>query len=106
MRGNKPISSENSFSHLRFPTSLRGRDKDKGKISRESHFLFTCLNFTIHRASLAVDIINILRKYNLLNLANNAKFYLYGHRELSSEDNKKVLSCTIRYVKNSGRFTR
>ena len=71
-----------------------------------SHFLFTCLNFTIHRASLAVDIINILRKYNLLNLANNAKFYLYGHRELSSEDNKKVLSCTIRYVKNSGRFTR
>ena len=64
-----------------------------------SHFLFTCLNFTIHRASRAVDITNILGKYNLLNLANNAEFYLYGHRDLSSEDNKKVLSRTYQIHK-------
>ena len=71
-----------------------------------SHFLFTCLNFAIHRGNLAVDITNILRKYNLLNLANNAEFYLYGYRELSPEDNRKVLTSTIRYIKNTRRFTR
>ena len=48
-------------------------------IENTSHFLFECLHFAIHRARLAVDITNILRQNNLLNLANNVDFYLYGH---------------------------
>ena len=70
-----------------------------------NHFLFECLQFAIHRATLAVDITNILLRNNLIELANDAEFYLYGHSRLSLIDNKKVLSSTIQYIKNTRRFS-
>ena len=69
------------------------------------HYLFECFYFAIHRVELTVNINNILQNYNqALNLANEVDFYLYGHSELSFDDNKKVLSSTIKYLKSTGRF--
>ena len=78
---------------------------DQG-IEDNNHFLFECLLFTAHRATLAVDITNILRRNNLIELANDVQLYLYGHPRLSLNDNKQVLSSTISYLKNTDRFSR
>ena len=61
-------------------------------IENTSHFLFECLQFAIPRIDLAVDITNILRQYNLLNLANNVDFYLYGHSDLTLDENRQILT--------------
>ena len=53
------------------------------------HFLFECLLFAIHRAPLAVNITNILLRNNLIELADDVDFYLYGHPRLALIDNKK-----------------
>ena len=74
-------------------------------IEDNNHFLFECLQFANHRANLAVDITNILIRNNLIELANDAELYLYGHPLLSSADNKQVLSSTIQYIKNTQRFS-
>ena len=70
------------------------------------HFLFECLLYAIHRAPLAVNITNILLRNNLIELADDVDFYLYGHPRLALIDNKKVLSSTIRYLKVTQRFSR
>ena len=74
-------------------------------IEDTSHFLFACLQFAIHRVDLAVETTNILRQNNLLNLANNVDLYLYGHPNLTVNDNRQVLLSTIKYIKNSQRFS-
>lgn len=74
-------------------------------IEDNNHFLFECLLFANHRATLAVDITNILLRNNLIEHANDVDLYLYGHPRLTSPDNKHVLSSTIQYIKNTERFT-
>ena len=75
-------------------------------IEDTKHFFFECLDFAVHRMRLATDVTNILRTNNLLNLANNVELYLYGDSNLSLNDNKKVLSSTIKYLKSTQRFSR
>ena len=75
-------------------------------IEDTGHFLFSCRQFAIHRICLAVDVTNILRGQNLLNLANDVELYLYGNPNLSLENNKKVLLATIKYIKKTKRFSR
>ena len=54
---------------------------------------------------LAVETNNILQNYDTaLNLANDVDFHFYGLSELSPGDNKKNLSSTIKYIKNTGMF--
>ena len=56
------------------------------------HYLFECFYFAIHRVELTLNINNILQNYNqALNLANEVDFYLYGHSELSFDDNKSLV---------------
>ena len=68
------------------------------------HFLFSCRFSAAHRAYLAVEVTSILRKHNLLNLANDVDLYLYGNNNLPVEDNKKILLATIEYIKRTKRF--
>ena len=75
-------------------------------IEDTGHFLFDCNNFAIHRVALAVDVTNILRKHNLLNFANDVDLYLYGEPHIPLEDNKQILIATIKYIKNTNRFSR
>ena len=74
-------------------------------VENTNHFFFECFLLAIHRVSLAVEVTNILRQNNLLNLANNVDFYLYGHPNLSVNDNRQVLLSSIEYIKNSQRFS-
>ena len=73
-------------------------------IEDEEHFLFECLLFTNHRATLAAKVFNIFSKNNLVHLANNVDIYIYGHPGVSSDDNKEVLLSTIQYIKSTERF--
>ena len=74
-------------------------------VENSHHYLFECFQFATQRVDLAVNINNILQNYNMeLNPANDVEFYLYGHSDLSFDDNKKVLLSTIRYIKRTARF--
>ena len=48
-------------------------------IADTRHFLFECLKFATHRASLAVTVTDVLHSNNLIGLGNNLELYLYGH---------------------------
>ena len=69
------------------------------------HFLFSCPVYAIQRATLAASVKNILQKNNLNYLGNNSKLYLYGHPSLNSTENKKIILATIKYIKESIRFS-
>ena len=69
------------------------------------HFLFSCPVYAIQRATLAASVKNILQKNNLNYLGNNSKLYLYGHPSLNSTENKKIILATIKYMKESLRFS-
>ena len=70
------------------------------------HFLFSCPVYAIQRATLAVSVKNILQKNNLNYLGNNSKLYLYGHPSLNSTENKKkIILATIKYTKDTLRFS-
>ena len=73
-------------------------------IEDTKHFLFSCPEYAIPRASLEASVINILQKYNLNYMGNNSKLYLYGHPTINSTDNRKILLSTIKYIKGTLRF--
>ena len=67
-------------------------------IEDTKHFLFSCPEYAIPRATLEASVINILQKYNLNYVGNNSKLYLYGHPAINSTDNRKILLSTIKYI--------
>ena len=69
------------------------------------HFLFECPRYAIHRATLAVKVIEILQKNNLNHLGNQPELYLYGHQNLNLLYNRKILLSTIKYIKDTQRFS-
>ena len=69
------------------------------------HFLFECPRYTNHRATLAVSVIDILQRNNLNHLGNQLELYLYGHPSLNLIDNRQILSSTIKYIKDTKRFS-
>ena len=70
-----------------------------------NHFLFLCPFFAIHRATLARNVIQILQKYNLNHLGNQSHLYLYGHPIINLADNRLIILSTIKYIKESRRFS-
>ena len=74
-------------------------------IEDNKHFLFDCLQFTDHRATLALNVTVILLRNNFLELANEVDFYLYGDPRLTTNDNKTILSSTIHFIKSTERFS-
>ena len=69
------------------------------------HFLFTCPRHAVHRGSLAASVIQILAPRNLNHLINTPSIFLYGHRSLSVHENKAILKATIKYIKETNRFS-
>ena len=65
------------------------------------NFLFLCPSFSTRRATLAINVIAILQKYNLTHLGNQSYLYLYGHRTINFADNRKILLPTIEYIKET-----
>jgi len=52
-------------------------------IEDNKHFLFYCLQFATQRAAMAINVMNILLRNNLGELANEVDFYLYGDSHLT-----------------------
>ena len=74
-------------------------------IEDTSHFLFSCPFYATKRATLAACVIGILQKYNLNHLGNRSHLYLYGHRTIKLVDNRKIILSTIKYIKETRRFS-
>ena len=70
-----------------------------------SHFLFYCPLYAAPRLDLLNTVSTILRPNNLLHLIENTELYLYGHNSLNTAVNKIVILSTIKYIKDSNRFS-
>ena len=73
-------------------------------IEDTNHFLFVCPLFDVPRIILVTRVTEILQKYNLVNLANDSKLYLYGQRNIDFADNKIILLSTINFIKEARWF--
>ena len=62
-------------------------------------------NITYITKSLASNVIEILQKYSLNHLGNQPNLYLYGHQTINFADNRKILLSTIKYIKETRRFS-
>ena len=51
------------------------------------------------------DVIDTLQRGNLSHLGNQPELYLYGHPSLHLIDNRQILLPTIKYVKDTTRFS-
>ena len=69
------------------------------------HFVFECPLYAIQRVTLAVDVIDILQWKNLSHLGNQSELYFYGHPSLDLVDNRQIILSTIKYVKDTTRFS-
>ena len=74
-------------------------------IKDTNHFLYLCPFFATRRATLAINVISILQKYNLTRLGNQSYLYLYGHHAINFADNRKILFSTIEYIKETRRLS-
>ena len=70
-----------------------------------SHFLFFCPSYVTQRATLTTSVNEILLKNNLNNLENQSQLYLYGHDSINFTDNRKILISTLKYIKDTRRFS-
>ena len=77
----------------------------KNGIEDTNHSLFLCPFFATRRATLASIVIPILQKYNLNHLGNQSHLYLYGHPTINLADDRKILLSTIKYIKETRRFS-
>ena len=69
-----------------------------------NHFLLRCNLFQVSRIELINSITLIVSPYNLIDEINNQDLFLYGHRNISSEDKMKIILSTIKYIMETGRF--
>ena len=74
-------------------------------IEDTNHFLFSCPFYNTQREILLTTVIETIRKYNLNHLGNQSNLYLYGHRTIDVDDNRKIILSTINYVKETRRFS-
>ena len=59
---------------------------------------------TTQRLILAQNVVPLLTLHNLAFLQNDVKLYLYGHPNLSDDDNRNIILQTINFIKTSNRF--
>ena len=69
------------------------------------HFFFQCPFHATKRVSLAAEVIPILIRSNLNHLSNDEKLYLYGNESINDRDNKAILLATIKFIKETNRFS-
>ena len=69
------------------------------------HFLFKCPFHATKRASLATKVIPILIRNNLNHLSDDEKLYLYGNDSINDNENKAILLATIKFIKDTNRFS-
>ena len=76
----------------------------KTGVETTEHFLMKCPFYHSKRLLLAQNVIPLLATNNLAFLQNDVELYLYGHKNLSDDDNKNIILQTIIFIKTSSRF--
>ena len=74
-------------------------------IEDTNHFLFTCPLYATHIVTLMTSVNIIIQKYNLNHLNNQSPLFLYGHRTIDFADNTIIILSTIKYIKDTKRFS-
>ena len=74
-------------------------------IEDTGHFLFLFPSYATQRATLKTSVNEILQKKNLNHLENQLQLYLYGQDSISYTDNRNILFSTIKYIKDTQRFS-
>ena len=69
------------------------------------HYLLSCNHHDTVRLNLRDSVMRILVPKNLHSLSQNLELYLYGHSSLSFIENKTILLATIKFIKESERFS-
>ena len=69
------------------------------------HFLFFCPLYISQRATLKTSVNEILLQYNLTHLENQLQLYLYGHVSINHVGNRRILISTVKYIKDTRRFS-
>ena len=59
----------------------------------------------LQRVTLVNSVKEILIKVNLIHLEDQSKLYLDGDPSINNSDNKKILLSTIKYIKETQRFS-
>ena len=77
----------------------------KQGIEDTNHFLFICPSYVAKRAALVNSVNEILHGVTLHNSENQLKLYLYGDSSINSSDNKIILLSTIKFIKETRRFS-
>ena len=87
-----------------------GADTCSCKMDTEStvHFLLHCPNYIIHRKVLYGSVNPILLAYNMQFLVDNllVQLLLYGDKKFKLEENRSILISTIKFIRDTNRFTR
>ena len=74
-------------------------------VENTDHFFLKCSYFSNQRQTLLRSVNNILQKYNVYLAFDNYRFFLYGHHLLSQADNRDILHASIKFIKESKRFS-
>ena len=74
-------------------------------IENTEHFLLSCPYYAIEREFMLRSANNIIQNYNLPGVNESLRFYLYGHHLLSEQDNRSVIKATIKFIKDTKRFS-
>ena len=70
------------------------------------HFLILCPFYVTRRVNLIKNVNEILLKNNLPHFENQTQMLLYGNDSLNYADNKKILIATLKYIKDTRRFSK
>ena len=74
-------------------------------IEDTSHFLLSCPSYTVQSVTLVTSVKEILLKVNLIHLEDHSNLYLYGDPSINYSDNKNIILATIKYIKDTQRFS-
>ena len=74
-------------------------------IEDTSHFLLSCPSYVIQRVTLVSSVNEILRKINKNHLESKLQLYLYGDPSINNSHNKNIILSTIKFIKETQRFS-
>ena len=70
------------------------------------HFFLLCPFYVTHRVRLMNSVNEILLNNNLPRFENQIQLLLYGNDSLNYADNKNIIIATLKYIKDTHRFSK
>ena len=95
--------SEHKFRH-NFADSLNPLCSSSLETESTLHFFLRCQNYTTLRKALMTDLKNINDAIMSLNESDLLHAMLYGSKKFDNNMNMNILTATIKFIKDTGRF--